>query len=341
MARKEQPKPEKAISDRSSKAEILAAYEDLKGKPEQPEAGLFSAPAADKPAPLKKVAELSLDAIVGDVAGLKLHLTRALGEVEQRLGEQWQRLESLRQAVADSEARLQELHGLDTAAVSLSALQTRQKEEKEAFDAVVAETRQAWEKERHDHEAAVKERDAQEKKERAREEDEYQYQLKVKRQREKDAFANEQEARRAAFEEETRAKESELASREAAVASREEELAELRKKVATFPDELQGAVAKAAGAARQETEARLKLDKLLLEKDMEKERELQKLNLASLQDKTADQEARLKALDKDLKEALAQSQAVATRAIEGIAGIRHPAPAAEASPREAAPENRR
>ncbi len=341
MVRRAQPKEDKVLSEKSSKAEILAAYDDLKEKAQTTGAELFAGTGAAKPSAPKPPQELSLDAIVGDVAGLKLHLTRALGEVERRLAEQWQRLESLRQAVAEAEARLKEMHGLDAAAVSLAALQARQQEEKQAFEELMAESRVAWEKEKRDHEAMVKERDAAEKKERAREEEEYQYQVKTKRQREKELSEAELEAKRSAFEEKAKARQAELAAREAAVASHEQELQELRRQVASFPKEIEAAVSKAAEEARLKTEERLKLEKLLLEKDVEKERELQKLNVAGLQEKVLAQEARIKSLEKDLKEALSQNQAVAARAIEGIAGMRHGAALPDAPQKEAAPENRR
>ena len=72
------------------------------------------------------------------------------------------------------------------------------------------------------------------------------------------------------------------------------------------------------------TEERLKMDKLLLEKDMEREREVFKNTISSLQDKVKEQDIRIKNLERDLKEYIGQSQNIASKAIEGIARTRSP-----------------
>jgi len=61
------------------------------------------------------------------------------------------------------------------------------------------------------------------------------------------------------------------------------------------------------------------MDKLLLEKDMEREREVFKNTISSLQDKVKEQDIRIKNLERDLKEYIGQSQTIASKAIEGIA----------------------
>jgi|YelNatPaOPRAMG01_1025707.scaffolds.fasta_scaffold01560_1 chromosome segregation ATPase len=331
------PPPEVEITERSTKAEILAAYQRLaQAAAENPsgEAVRGDAPARDaslfteerpamKAETRKEVEALSLDAIVMELSSLKLAIGKHLTDVEERLSAEAVRLAALKEAAAEQEARLRELHEIEAAAGQLEELRQTIASEKETFEAVMAETRAQWDKEKREHEAALKERDALDKKERQREEEDYQYQLKQRRQREKDAFEAEREERRRKLEEELAAREADVKAREEAVAAQEKELAELRQRVQAFPAQLDEAVRAAAESAAKATEERLKLEKLLLEKDMEREREVMRLTVASLQERVKEQEGRIKALDADLKESVVRSQSVAARAIEGIAGLRH------------------
>ncbi len=349
------PPPEAEITERSTKAEILAAYQRLaqataagesgEAEPEEPSARDAFLFAEERPAmkaeTRKEVEALSLDAIVMELSSLKLAIGKHLTDVEERLSAEAVRLAALKEAAAEQEARLRELHEIEAAAGKLEELRQTIASEKETFEAVMAETRAQWDKEKKEHETALKERDALDKKERQREEEDYQYQLKQRRQREKDAFEAEREERRRKLEEELAAREADVKAREEALAAQEEELAELRQRAQDFPAQLEKAVRAAAESSAKATEERLKLEKLLLEKDMEREREVMRLTVASLQERVKEQEGRIKALDADLKESVASSQSVAARAIEGIAGLRHAAPAQTETAKEPGSEPRR
>ncbi len=137
------------------------------------------------------------------------------------------------------------------------------------------------------------------KREREREEEEYEYNKKVKRQREEQEFLKEE-----------------------TLSAMEDELSTLREQVTQFPGLLAEKTTEAEKKAVAASEERMKVEKIILEKDMEKEREIYKLTLKTLEDKAKDQEARIKALEKDLKDLMAQNQSVASKAIEGIAGMK-------------------
>ena len=349
------PPPQAEITGKSTKAEILAAYQRLAQAADENQGGeavrddasardasLF---AEERPAmkaeTRKEVEALSLDAIVMELSSLKLAIGKHLTDVEERLSAEAARLAALKEAAAEQETRLRELHEIEAAAGKLEELRQTIASEKETFEAVMAETRAQWDKEKKEHEAALKERDALDKKERQREEEDYQYQLKQRRQREKDAFEAEREERRRKLEEELAAREADVKAREEALAAQEKELAELRQRAQEFPAQLDQAVRAASESAAKATEERLKLEKLLLEKDMEREREVMRLTVASLQERVKEQEGRIKALDADLKESIVRSQSVASRAIEGIAGLRHAAALQTETAKESGSEPRR
>lgn len=168
----------------------------------------------------------------------------------------------------------------------------------------------------------VKERDMAIKKEREREEEQYQYDVKLKRQREKEEFLKELNDMRKEFEEEKKRIEEELKAKESALDLKFQEFENLKKQVDSFPQILEKEIKIAEQKTKQAAEEKMRVEKLILEKDMEKEREIYKLTLNTLQDKVKEQEARIKSLEKNLKEIISQTQAVASKAIEGIARIK-------------------
>ncbi len=324
--------PEAEVTERNTKADILAAYQRLAqaaaAKSAKPQDALFFAEEnrpAMKPETRKEVEELSLDAIVMELSSLRLSIGKHLAELEQHLTGEAAKLKVLKDAVAEQEARLGELHDIEAAAGKLEELRLTMAGEQASFETAVAETRIRWDKDKKEHEIALKERDALEKKERAREEEDYQYQRKQRRQREKDAFEAEREERRRKLEEELASREADANAREEILATREQELADLHRRVEVFPSQLEEEVRAASKSGVKATEERFKLERLLLEKDMEREREVMRLTVTGLQEKVKEQITRIKALESDLKESATRSQSVAARAIEGIAGLHHTA----------------
>jgi hypothetical protein len=292
------------------------------------------APEVRKSTPtLFDVGEDSLETAASEISSLKVRLARQLGDIEQGLMGEFARLEAVQKAVAEAEARVAELHAINAEAGTLAALREAHELEKKSFRLEMDEVRASWEKEQRDHEAQVKERDATSKKERAREEEEYQYQTKQRRQREADAVAADLALKRQNFEESVRERDGALTTREETLKVREQELADLRKQVATFPGQLEKEVRATEARATVATEERFEFEKKLLEKDIEHERKMFQAAILSLQEKSKEQDARIKALEKDLKDSVAQAQSVTARAIEGIAGMR-PAPAAPEPVRE-------
>ncbi len=315
---------EDEITERSRKDEILAAYRKLQREmDESPKVPL--APKAE-PAAAKKPADSTEPptpgVIVRDLATLKVGIGQYLSDLERGLIEESGKLRVIKEASVLEEGRLEELHGIDTAAGTLAELRERQAAEKRDFEAELAEARVGLKEEREEAEAELRELHEEDKRRRGREEEEYTYETKQKRQRNEDAFQAEMERRKREFEEEIKARETEVTGREEAVENLETELARLRKEVESFPAALQKEIEAAEKRATKAAEEGLWTEKLVLEKDIEREREVHKLTVQGLQERVKEQEARINVLNADLKEAMAQSQAVASRAIDSIAATR-------------------
>ena len=234
----------------------------------------------------------SVDTIISDLSALKVNIAKGLADLETGLLGKAKVLEELDAKIDSRLEMLKRVHKIETEAGKLEELIRTQEEKSRAFEAKTAEERARWEEER----AAVK-------KDREREEEEYEYNRKMKRQREEQEFQKRKET----------------------FASMESELTSLREQVSGFPELLAEKITEAEKKAVSAVEERMKIEKIILEKDMEKERDIYKLTLKTLEDKAKEQEARIKTLEKDLKDLLAQSQSVASKAIEGIAGLKAPA----------------
>lgn len=317
--------PRKPAAEKKTKAQVRETFQTLlKETEEAAKQEHEQAPVREEPAE-----SYGIDHIVGHLSNVRITVGKYLSELEQQLVQEAERLQKARNAIVEQSTRLKQLHDIDSAAMSLLDLLQKQEEQRAAFQEETARARQAWEEEQLEHDKRTKERDETLKKERTREQEEYQYELKKNRQREKESFEQELGKARTAFEEETKGKSQELQSREEATASREKEFQELAKKVQEFPVILGREIKEAEKRAIKETEERFKMERLVLEKDIERERELFKMNTASLQDKIKEQDMRIKGLERDLKASMEQSHEVASKAIEGIAGIRTHAAAVE------------
>ncbi|HNQ78365.1 MAG TPA: hypothetical protein PKJ37_07195 [Acidobacteriota bacterium] len=244
---------------------------------------------ADKIAKTKAGGSYSVDTIISDLSELKVKIAKGLADLETGLLGKAKVLEELDGKIDGRVETLKRLFKIEAEAGKLEELIKAQEDKSKVFEAKSSEERARWEEER----AAMK-------REREREEEEYEYNKKVKRQREEQEFLKRKET----------------------LSAMEDELSTLREQVAEFPGLLAEKTTEAEKKAVAASEERMKVEKIILEKDMEKEREIYKLTLKTLEDKAKDQEARIKALEKDLKDLMAQNQSVASKAIEGIAGMK-------------------
>lgn len=167
----------KAVSDKSTKTEILDAYNDLLAKVKDQKAADQKAvrKETEEREIVKSAGQNSVEDIVKKLAGLKLEIVKSIDGLEERLIAEYKRFTELQQAVSIESAELKEMHGIQAEAGSLAALIMAQKErksdfedemeeKKSDFDADMAQKKLQWKKEQEEFEFARKERDAQLKK---------------------------------------------------------------------------------------------------------------------------------------------------------------------------------
>ena len=154
----------KTITERSRKADILEAYEELKEKLE----GLKKEPSRadvseraelepgrkarleDEPAiePEQVEAAYGPEGLIRGISSLKVTVANALGELENRLVEESRKLESIRKEITEGRGMLKEAYEIELDAETLTGLTSRQEEEKARLRKEMDETRLEWEHEK-------------------------------------------------------------------------------------------------------------------------------------------------------------------------------------------------
>ena len=265
---------------------------------------------------------VSVDAVVQRISGLGLEVSRALSDVSGKLTEEVQLLASVREAVALERAELERLHKIDTAATALDQMVQDYAREKEQLESEIAAGRAAWEQESAQAERERKEQEESLKKQRQREIEDYEYKKNLERKKAQDKYDEEIRLQEKKNQEKQETLEKGWKQREALLKEREEDLARLRKEAEEFPARLQKEAQAAAEQARREAEAKLDQQILILKKDAETEKRLAALQVQSLEESGARQQAQIAALEKQLADAKQQVQDIAVKAIEGASGAK-------------------
>lgn len=330
----EKPVPIKKLTEKNTKQEMLEAYQSLVKQLEEKRAAELNPEkkleAKRSEEALRVAMTVAPDGIDRDIGNLKSEVSKLLAEVSENLAAEAAKFRSLQQAVASKERELQEVYGIEKAAASLAALIEAQNQKRSEFEAEMSrqreeltreinETREAWEKEEKAHEAALRERDAFEKKARDREKEQFDYAFKREQQALRDALNDE----KANLEKELRAKkeaaEKELAERERTVAATEAELAQLRAKAAVFPKELETAVDKAVKEVAERLKLEAKNREDLLKKESEGERNVLTTRIESLEKLVKDLSQQNARLSGQLETAYQKVQEIAEKTVESAA----------------------
>jgi hypothetical protein len=322
----------KKLTLTSTKQEMLQAYNTLLKELEARQAGELK--------PEKKIEEkknreavqvaesLTAEGVGKEIAALKIEIGKTLTGISDRLEGEVGRFISIRNAIGAKEKELAELYEIEKSAMSLAALIEAQNQKRQEFAAEMEEkkeslrqdiegARTASKKEQDEHDAAVKERDAAEKKRQLREKEEFDYAFKREQQTAADRFAYEKAKLEKELKDKKEQLEQELSAREAAIAAREAELGDLRKQAAQHPKELETSVARAVKETSDRLLMAAKSREDLLMKEAEGESNVFKARIELLEKTTKEQSERITALTKQLEAAYQKVQDIAVKTVEG------------------------
>ncbi|MDR1169619.1 MAG: hypothetical protein LBK97_02145 [Prevotellaceae bacterium] len=326
---------ETSVTEKSTKAEILKAYETLlkdirKAKSDIPKQVQEEKQQKET---LDKVSEITNEEIVKDIVGLKSSLSNSLDGMLQSLTGEFRKLEEIRAAIALEKKTLDDLYSLSANTDSLAAMLLAHREKKESFEKTMKETegtfasemadkKAQWEFEKTKQKAAEKEYVDDLVKRRKREDEEYAYNLKIKRQKEQDEY----DTRKSQLEKELVERKSnfeqEIFKREAELKNAESELAELRKNSAEFSSKLDKLLKDRETEITKQLQTKYGFDITLKEKETEADIRLKDQIIVSLQEKIKEQQIQLKEYADKANRAEASVKDIAVKAIENASKVR-------------------
>jgi hypothetical protein len=328
------------VSAKSTKTEILDAYEELvsehqtlQAQLEELRAGQHTvAPRAPQVIEAKPLTEMVKGATVHEVlqglSALRTGFGSACSALSAQLTTEVTRLAALRSDIATQTSELQALHGLEVTAQTLAELlqkyteaaerfDTDMQQQRQAFEREMAERRAAWQQEQETQTRFLRERDTSLRRRREREAAEYAYARERTRKQDTDTYAQQQKTLYAALDEFVQSKQRDWQARESAIAEQERLFAEYKAKVEAFPAELEAAVQKATTEGRRlvETDAKVQAD--LQAQDIAGERRISELRSKALRDTIDKQAQQIDQLARQLSAVLQQAQDLAVKALEG------------------------
>jgi len=327
----------KELSMSNTKKEMLDAYNALlKQLQEKREAELKPEKKIEekKKREVVEVAEaLSSEGVVKEIGNLKLEIGKRLTHISDGLEEEVSKFNQIKKAIEIKDEEVKELYEIERSAETLAALIEAQNQKRQEFESEMAARkeelnreilaiREEWGKEKKEHEAEIKERDAAESKRREREKEEYGYSFKREQQLAKDKFEDEKAKTEKEIQLKKEQMEKDLTEREKAVAEREEELGELQKKVIAFPKEMEEAINNAVKDTTERITLEAKNRAELIRKEFDGERNVLTTRIESLEKTVKEQSGQISNLSEQLEKAYQKVQDIAVKSVEGSSNLK-------------------
>ncbi len=334
----------KRPTEKSTKAEILTAYNELMKEKKELESQIVQKPeTATTPRngngktnseviikPVLK--QQKMESIIDGLNQLQLNFGGAVSDLSEKLVLEAFKLQEAQRKVSEERQELQALHSLEVTDGSLDTLIQQYEESSKTFNEELRQrtdevnlatttAKKAWEKEQEEHRRLIKERNETLAKTRLRDGKEYSYDLTLQRKLSDEEYEQEKKRLYQELDEFQKNQEKQWAEREKAIAERETQFAELKTKVEAMPKDLEAAIkrTKEEGKGIAFGQAKVKAD--LLAKDIEGSKRNYDLRIQSLQETIENQNFRIQNLSKQLDSALKQVQDLAVKAIEGTSNL--------------------
>lgn len=258
---------------------------------------------------IEKVATLKAPVVVTEIAEVQVSIQQTLAGLSSQITEKLAMVETLDKGIALKEQRLNELHGIEAAAVTIDDMKAQQESLRATFEQEMQTTRTQW-----DEEVDTREKQWD------REEQEHAYQTQLARKKNQDEW----DAMLAKRQRDEANRQADLAKgwqdREAKLAAQEAEITAMRAQVANFPNELKKAEEKAAAIAgntvKREYEQKLQIAEINAAND----RKMAENTVASLSSQIATLKAQLETAQSEIKAANTRAENIAAKAVEASSG---------------------
>ena len=314
-------KKEVAVSEKSKKSEVLAAYHDLLNELKEVNQSP-SKPKQEEKKTIERSSELSCDGIITSLAETKLKISKNLESLEMQLLAEYKKFSDLQKSIEASKKELEELHDITYQAETLDALVETQRRFKQETDEEINDTRDTFEQEMALKKAAWQEEKVARSKEREREEEAYSYELALKRKKDKDLYEEKKQQIEKELNEKVKQSTQALELRETQIAEKEKELETLREQVTQFPEKLQKAIDKTKMETEEAVKKQYQFEMQLSQKELEGEKRLYEQKVASFLEKIKEQDNLIKTLTARVDQSGKQVQDIAIKAVEGASALK-------------------
>jgi hypothetical protein len=336
----------KEPSDRNTKAEILSAYKELvkeknalktevqKMSRNKAEIVVTQQPSLPLSNTLHTEALVArkMNQIIENLSKIQLGFGSAVSSLSEELTSQASQLQEIQKKVADETSILQGLHKLKLEENTLETLFVKYDNDSKTFtnefdrrqetlQQEIQERVKAWQKEREEHQVAVKEAQSDRQKTKERETAAYKYNVELERQQQADTDAQQQKGIDKELAELQEVQQKAWSERENSVAETEKLYAEAKAKVESLPKEKETALKKATEEGKGIAYHQTKSQADLYAKEVEGQKQFYQQRLQSLEQSILTNEGRISSLSKQLESALKQVQDLAVKAIEGASNV--------------------
>lgn len=258
---------------------------------------------------LDSVKNVNLQSVIAEVGGLQVTVQESLATLSGALSSKIQEMQNLDTAIALKNARLKELHNIESEAVTLDDLKAQRDAEQKEWDAQRDERDRIWDDE-----------DAERNRSQQRAEDDYNYTVSVARKKAQDDFdalmasTKRNEALRA------ETLERGWKDRENVLKAKETEFTNLQTQVAGFDAKLKTEVSKAEAILSNVLKKQYEHEMALLKKDSESEKNLHQIRVSAMDETITSLQEQIKDLQTQLAQARSDAKDVASQALQSASG---------------------
>lgn len=315
-----------------SRDEVLKSFSPLLQKhlqqAAQPATRAEAAERAKLREAVERAAQYTSETIIKGLAELQVSFGAAVEALADRLASEAARLDELRKAIAAEAARVEDLKHVRIAAEALEILHQDDAKRLQALDdkftaevrdleEKIARQQETWAKEDAEKASAQAETDAARGKERKADEEKYAYEIERQRRLVADEFAEKRRLLERQLAETQAQRDKNWDGREKLLAAATAEIEALRTKTAAYAKEIEDAGKSAREKVIVRISADAKVDAELASRDSAANLEVGELKIKALEDRIEKQRAQIAELNAQLTAALAQTQGLAQKAIEG------------------------
>ncbi len=313
------------VSAKSTKDQILAAYNDALTKLNAKERATPEVQKQQQETQkvVAKVADVSKDNLVSDLASVKLKAIKQIDLLSEDLFAEFQKLSDVRSAIKIEQKHLEELYQIKDTANTFAALLRSYEEHSEKFKAdmdrqkttyekAVVDQRLHWKEENDKLEKEFKESKERLTVERKREEEDYKYKIDLNRRLENDNY----EQTKAEREKKFAATKEDLDRRESDIKSREASLIALQTQVEAIPETIKKAVSDAEQMLKEKLEEAHAFAVKIREAEYQSLLKISENTISTLREQIKEQEKRLQTMAQKVDVASEQVQTIASKALD-------------------------